>query len=49
MGLGNINVRFTPVSSECDLAVTDRAKSENKQGGGGPKLRRFQSPCAVFT
>ena len=28
----------------------DRAKSEAKYGGhGGSKLRRFQSPCAIFT
>ena len=30
-----------------DLPVTDRDKSE--AGHGGPELRRFQSPCAVFT
>ena len=35
---------------EWDLSVTDRAKSEAKYGGhGGSKLRRFQSPCAIFT
>ena len=28
----------------------DRAKDEAKYGGhGGSKLRRFQSPCAIFT
>ena len=33
----------------CD-PLTDRAKSEAKYGGhGGSKLRRFQSPCAIFT
>ena len=32
---------------EWDLPVTDRAKSEAKYGGS--KLRRFQSPCAIFT
>ena len=33
-----------------DLPVTDRAKNEAKYGGhGGCKLRRFQSPCAIFT
>ena len=47
--------RDTPVSSlyiymECDLPVTDPAKSEVKYGGhGGSKLRRFQSPCSIFT
>ena len=32
---------------EWDLRVADREKSEAKHGG--PKLRRFQSPCAIFT
>ena len=35
---------------EWDLPVTDRTKSEAKYDGhGGSKLRRFQSPCAIFT
>ena len=46
-----------PVSSiyiyiymEWELPVTDRAKSEAEYcGHGGSKLRRFQSPCAIFT
>ena len=35
---------------EWDLPFTDRTKSEAKYGGhGGSKLRRFQSPCTIFT
>ena len=38
------------MTPEKKLPVTDRAKSEAKYGGhGGSKLRRFQSPCAIFT